>query len=201
MNKFIVLEGLDGVGKTTLARGLAEQIQGVYLSTPGEPFAPIRGAIIDAMGDDQLGRALFYAATVSTQGQRAAREVAAERTVIMDRYWPSTLAYAQARGVTLNLDALTPGLVVPDVVVLITLEETERRRRLRQRTVTAEDQETFSTDFTQSVMQALRPRCQLQVDISGLSEQAAVGQVEAAIRRYFHDGGVLGLNNVMNTYS
>lgn len=200
MNKFIVLEGLDGVGKTTLAKELAEQMQGVYLSTPGELFAPVRGTILDAMGGDQLGRALFYASTVSTQGQRAAREIAAGRTVIMDRYWPSTVAYAQARGVTLNLDALTPGFVVPDVVVLITLDETERRRRLRQRTMTAEDQETISTDFTQSVMRALRPRCQVQVDISGLSEPVAVGQMEAAIRRYFHDEGALELDNVMSTH-
>lgn len=185
MGTFIVLEGLDGVGKTTLARGLADQMPAVYMSTPGTLFDPMREAMLAAMEDDQLGRALFYAATVSTQGRHAMQAVAAGRTVIMDRYWTSTLAYAQARGVTIHLEALTPGFAVPDLVVLITLDEVERRQRLTRRGKTDDDIETLNNTFSQSVMNALTPRCQVQVDITGLCEQASVDHVEQAIQAYF----------------
>jgi len=187
MNKFIALEGLDGVGKTTLAKDLAEKLGGVYMSTPGDRFADYRGFIIDALGDDQLGRALFYASTVSAQGRRALRQVAVGRSVIMDRYWPSTIAYATARGVDVNLEALTPGFVLPDLVVLITLDEKERRSRLSNRSVTAEDLETLCPNFTQSVMGQLERRCELQVDITGLDRLQSVEHLAKAIQGYFRD--------------
>lgn len=187
MNKFIVLEGLDGVGKTTLARGLAEELDGEYMSTPGEPFSECRGFIIDAMGDDQLGRALFYASTVSVQGKRALEHVASGRRVIMDRYWYSTVAYAKARGVEVGLEALTPGFVMPDLVVLVTLDETVRRSRLIQRKMTPEDQETLRPDFARRVISELTPSCQLQVDITGLHEKGAIGHLAIVIRAYFKE--------------
>jgi len=187
MNKFIVLEGLDGVGKTTLAKGLAKELDGEYMSTPGEPFSDCRRFIIDAMGDDQLGRALFYASTVSVQGKRALEQVSSGRCVIMDRYWGSTVAYAKARGVEVDLEALTPGLVMPDLVVLITLDEEVRRSRLLQRKISSEDEETLCTDFTRHVISELAPRCQLRVNITGLHEKAAIEHLAIVIRAYFKE--------------
>jgi dTMP kinase len=191
MGKFIVLEGLDGVGKTTLAQGLAEKLGGVYMSTPGDPFAECRAFIIDAMGDDQLGRALFYASTVSAQGRQALRQVTCGCSVIMDRYWPSTVAYAKARGVDVNLEALTPGFAVPDLVVLITLDEKERRSRLSNRSVTAEDLETLCLNFTQSVLSQLERRCELQVDITGMNQTQSIEHLAMAIQGYFTDSMVV----------
>lgn len=185
MRKFIAIEGLDGVGKSTLARGLAEKLEGKYMNTPGTALTECRAVIMDAMGDDQLGRALFYASTVSAQGRRALAEVNDGFTVIMDRYWPSTVAYAKARGVEVDLDMLTPGFVTPDLVVLITLNEQVRRSRLIQRYMTPEDQETLCADFTRHVISELTQRCQLQVDISGLDEQQSVDHLAMAIQRYF----------------
>lgn len=186
MIKFIALEGLDGVGKSSLARGLAEKLQGKYMNTPSASLAEYRAAIMDAMGDDQLARALFYASTVSAQGRRALTEVNNGYTVIMDRYWPSTVAYAKARGVKVDLNMLTPAFVTPDLVVLITLDEQERRRRLNQRDMTPEDHETLSAEFTHHVISELAPRCQLQVDISGMDEQEAVSHLVIALQQYFH---------------
>ena len=185
MNKFIVLEGLDGVGKSTLARGVAEKIKGQYMSTPGNAFAEIRSVAMEAFGDDQLGRALFYASTVSAQGKKALLTVNNGYTVVMDRYWPSTIAYAKARGVNADLDILTPEVVPPDLVVLVTLDENIRRSRLINRSMTPEDQETLCAEFTMHVMSELTKRCNIEVDITGLNEQQSIDHVTSVIMKFF----------------
>lgn len=185
--KFVVLEGLDGVGKTTLASGLAEHYRGVHMDTPGERFTDIRSTVLTALEEDQLGRALFYAATVSAQGRKARQIISSGQSVIMDRYWASTIAYAKARGVTANLDPLTLEFECPDVVVLITLDEQHRRTRLRKRGMTDEDHETLDSSFNQLVISELTSRCSVQVDVSGLDKDAAVVHVAHAIDTYIED--------------
>ena len=185
MNKFIALEGLDGIGKTTLAKGIAEKIKGQYMNTPGDDFSDIRSIAMKAFGDDQLGRALFYASTVSAQGNKALFAVKNGYTVVMDRYWPSTIAYAKARGVKADLDVLTPQIIPPDLVLLITLDENVRRNRLINRSMTPEDQETLCPDFIRRVMFELINRCHIEVDITGLDEHQAIEYVSSVIFKYF----------------
>ena len=183
MGSFIVLEGLDGVGKSTLAHGLARTLEATLMSTPGTEFATLRGEVLRGLQNDQLGKALFYAATVSFQGRKAIEKVRHGGTVVMDRYWASTVAYAKARGVTADLDALTPGLVEPYITILITLDEDQRVTRLKQRGATAEDIETLCPTFRAFVMQELTARCSTSVDVTNLDKQEATAKVIEAIAR------------------
>lgn len=178
---FIVLEGLDGVGKSTLAHGLAHTLGSTLMSTPGGEFAALRGEILHTLHEDQLGKALFYAATVSFQGRKAVEMVARGGTVVMDRYWASTVAYARTRGVTVDLDALGPAIAKPDITVLITLDEAQRVARLTGRGATEEDIETLCPAFKASVMRDLMARCTVSVDITGLTEQEATAKVSSVI--------------------
>ena len=184
-SRFIVLEGLDGVGKSTLAKKLAEQLDAQFMSTPGERFKCIRSMIMDAFGEDQLAKALFYAATVSSEGRKARSIVEQGRSVVMDRYWVSTVAYAKARGVSANLDALGSDLIPPDITVLITLDENTRLERLHQRGMTAEDLETINEPFKQTVMRELEMRSDITVDVSTLNQAGAATKAASAINDYF----------------
>lgn len=185
LGRFIVLEGLDGVGKSTLARGLAARLQARVMSTPGESFKSIRNQAMEAFGEDQLARALFYAATVSSEGRKARVIVNKGYTVVMDRYWASTIAYASAREVTADLAALECSLITPDITVLILLDETTRQERLHQRGTTSEDLETISEPFKQAVLAELEKRSNIRVDVSGLNPVDSVMKVKSAIALYF----------------
>jgi len=179
--QFIVLEALDGVGKTTLARGLAERLAGVAMNTPGDRLRPVTGDVLAGLGDHQAARALFYASSVLARGREARGMVEAGTTVVMDRYWLSTIAYARARGVTADLRCIEAMVQPPDLTVVLALDESERQWRLRERGCTTADRETLTPGFREAVWRefhrsdrrgALRPAVTL--DLTGLRRREAL---------------------------
>ncbi|MNF73884.1 Thymidylate kinase [compost metagenome] len=182
MGGFVAIEGLDGVGKSTVIELLARCFSGHAMSTPGLELHEIRKATLDAFADDELAKALFYAASVSSQGRKARNLTERGEWVFMDRYWASTLAYAKARGVTADLHQLSNNLIQPDMTVLLLLNEPERKRRLLTRGATVEDVETLDPDFRLCVLNELKARACLKIDVSGY-EPLAVSQIlEKVIR-------------------
>lgn len=183
MSGFIAIEGLDGVGKSTVVQRLAEHFCGHAMSTPGPALRECRSTVLQVFAEDELAKALFYTASVSSQGRQARRLVESGNWVFMDRYWDSTRAYAKARGVSADLDALGSALVQPDLTVLLILDEAERLARLTTRGATAEDMETLDPQFRECVLAQLQARASLVVDISGLVIEDVVTKVASAIYR------------------
>ncbi len=174
MAAFIALEGLDGVGKSTLVKGLAEHFAGVAMSTPGDALTQARPLVLTAFAHDELAKALFYAASVSSQGNAARRQVEQGHWVVMDRYWASTIAYAKSRGVVADLESLSRHFPVPNLTILVHLDEDERRARLFNRDATPEDLETLNPAFRNRVFADLQNRCDGMADVTGLGKVDAV---------------------------
>lgn len=134
---FIVLEGLNGVGKTTVGKLLAERLGGEYYRTPPPPFDQIRERI-DSSGDP-IVRYYFYLSSVCYASIQIGQK-RRKTPVVCDRYILTTQCYHSVLGISVvNTDSLQ--LEKPDLTVLLTCREPERQVRLSQRGRTHNDLE------------------------------------------------------------
>lgn len=118
----VVFEGPDGVGKTTLAKALVEELlqQGVpceYFSFPGRAPGTLGRLVYEVhhdpgeFGINRIGSAslqvLHIAAHLDAIGQRIMPALETGRSVILDRFWWSTVVYGIVGGVDRGiLDAM-----------------------------------------------------------------------------------------------
>ncbi|XP_031703815.1 UMP-CMP kinase 2, mitochondrial [Anarrhichthys ocellatus] len=135
----IVIEGLDATGKTTLTESLRDALGTSLLWSPPQCLSPMR-ARFDR--EPPLIRRAFYALGNYITAEQIGQE-GMKRPVIVDRFWHSTAAYAIATAVSgqvCNLPAegsevyrWPSDLLQPSLVVLLTLDQEERKRRLGNR--------------------------------------------------------------------
>lgn len=140
---FLVLEGPEGAGKTTLGAALAARLRAagtepLAVREPGgtEAGEAARRILLD--GEHPLGPAaelfLILAARAELVRQVIAPALAAGRFVLADRYELSTLAYQVAgrglpRDAVEQANALATGGLAPDLVLVLDLDPAEGRRR------------------------------------------------------------------------
>lgn len=122
MNKFIVIEGLSGSGKTTIATGLAKKINGIYLKTPIPPFDKIRSEVDKLNSLD--AKSLFYLAGLVDLSEKIP-ELLKENHVIVDKYFDSLLIYRKLRGLNFNIPDWVK-IRKPDHAFLIVSDEPSR---------------------------------------------------------------------------
>lgn len=135
---FIVVEGIDGCGKSTQVARLAAKRDAVATFEPGatELGQSLRRILLeDAVRPDPIAEALLMA---SDRAQHVATLIeptlAAGRDVISDRYAASTLAYQGAgRGLDLlelaELMRFATGGLRPDLTILLDLPVGDAQKR------------------------------------------------------------------------
>jgi dTMP kinase len=141
---FVVLEGLDGAGKTTCATELAQAIGAEYMTTPARGIRDVRESILESFGGSQQAAQLFYLSTVFAASLQVRDALNAGKSVVLDRYFLSTQVYAQLRGSPLQLDFLEKELVPADITIYLDTPLALRQRRLGERTCSAADRETLA---------------------------------------------------------
>lgn len=156
--KIIVIDALDGVGKTTTGRLLAERLNGVFWNTPGPRIRNVAPEVLRSLHEHQLARCLFYASSVLSIGEKAKKKKEQGTTVVIDRYWLSTISYARARGVKANLMELEKHIVRPDISIVFELDEYERKQRLMNRGMTLCDKETLNPIFRDTICEEMTKR-------------------------------------------
>jgi dTMP kinase len=154
---FIVVEGLDGSGKTTQAKLLAAKLEknygAVYTAEPsrGKIGMFIRNRILygESRPPTALEALLFAADRIDHIQKEVSPELEKGRLVVSDRYLYSSLAYQGSAGLSLdwiravNLHALKPDLalfvdVAPEVVLKrlkrkkSVMEDLETQRKVRE---------------------------------------------------------------------
>lgn len=128
---FIVIEGLDGSGKSTIARGLAADLGALLLQTPDASLRDARLQVEAYLGEGSPALTLFYAMTVLAASERARSAIVAGQSVVLDRYWASTLAYARVVGREVDLAGIEPLLLPADLTVFLHVERAVRAARMR----------------------------------------------------------------------
>jgi len=128
INKFIVMEGIMGSGKTTLAKMLAESLDGVYYNTP-ESFRNMR-----PLADSSLSleaRYYFYL-SLNMQVSSEVGELLKEKPVVCDKYIWSTICYHKTLGLNIS-DFSLPNIIIPDFCFLIFCKDDIRLQRISLR--------------------------------------------------------------------
>lgn len=183
---FVVVEGLDGVGKTTVVRELARRLDAVVLHTPPAEMAELRPAVLRCFADSMLATTLFYGATLATASQRIMAYRAAGRSVVLDRYYLSTCAYGEVMREAVHpqqlLDLLAAQLLPADATVYLHANIEQRRMRMASRGLVGdEDRRSISSDLSERLDAAFRRRAGhplagrwLEVDTSARTAEAAV---------------------------
>ncbi|KAM8834008.1 UMP-CMP kinase 2, mitochondrial isoform 2-T2 [Synchiropus picturatus] len=179
----IVLEGLDATGKTTLTESLRDTLGAALLYSPPKCLSPWRARFDQ---EPPLIRRAFYALGNYITAQQIGQE-GLKRPVIVDRFWHSTAAYAIATAVDGPVSSLPhqgsevylwPGdLLQPDLVVVLTLDPEERKRRLKNRGQGATQEENalerdrlFRLRVEEAYQRIIGPPC-VTVDASSSADQ------------------------------
>lgn len=152
---FIVLEGIDGAGKSTQARLLAQWFEKrgyevVLTKEPTDtPFGKLirklvliggKEGIIDGARISHEAEALLFAADRAEHVHKLIKPSLEQgKVVISDRYFYSSLAYQWARGLDLEwLVDLNRFAVRPDLVILLDLPVRESMNRINGRKIKTE---------------------------------------------------------------
>ena len=160
--RFIVIEGIDGAGKTTQIELLAEKLraEGRKVHVTAEPTASVSGGLLrDALGGISNRTACEMAAlfvldrifhNVNPGGINAMLEKGID--VICDRYYYSSLAYQGSQTDfewVKNMNLGCPEIRTPDLCIFLDLAPEESLKRISKDRTTTEIYEKL--DVLQSV--------------------------------------------------
>lgn len=200
---FLAFEGVEGSGKTTQVRLLAEHLRAagadvVVAREPGStPLGErVRETVLGDVGLEVPARSelfLMLAARAAFVEQVVRPAVAAGRVVVADRFELSTLAYQGAgRGLPLDevaaCNRFATGGIRPDATVLLDLDPAEGMRRQRAEGKLPDRLEREEAEFHRRVgegYRALAGRVEgiVRVDARGSVEEVRLRVLEALAGR------------------
>lgn len=156
---FVVIEGVDGCGKSTQAKLLKEHLEskGNKVLLTAEPTKGFIGQAIRMILSGKIDvssqtLALLFTADRAEHLDKVIRPALAKgEIVVCERYYYSTVAYQSAQGVSqqwiMDLNSFAPE---PDLVVLLDIPPEEALPRIRR------DKEVFEVlEFQKKVAEAL----------------------------------------------
>lgn len=122
-NIFVVIEGIDRTGKTTVCKRLAQLLNGVTLiSFPNRKL--FTGELIDKYlkSEVSLNAQTIHLLFSANRWEFQERIKMMEGIVLCDRYYLSGIAYTSAKGIEMDwCKWMDKGLIEPDLLVYIDL--------------------------------------------------------------------------------
>ncbi len=131
---FIVLEGTDGSGKSTIADWIANYYGYKKHKSIGGAFSEVKSNFdIDKVSIQE--RFSFLCGEAINNSSIAKKELQLGSNIIFDRYYYSTLVYCESleKGITQEFDFLFDKLVQPDLVIFISTDFENMFERITKR--------------------------------------------------------------------
>jgi dTMP kinase len=165
--KLIAIEGIDGAGKTTFAKALYETLKkrGINCIFSCEPTSgpfgeKIKSALIKKESNPQDLRLLFLKDRKWHVEKIILPALEAQKWIILDRYYPSTLAYQSSQGLSLKEllienETIAP---IPDLVIYLDLplEVAFKRIGNREKRLTIFEKREFLERVTETYKKCLK---------------------------------------------
>lgn len=192
----IAIEGIDGVGKTTIARELARKIgfscieKHLHALLDGEAISDIPNYLrvtekVNA-SQDNLFRAWFYAL-----GNLYLREHYGEKDIITDRYFASNYSWNGTAENEFVFEKLIKILGKPEITFLIYADPQIRTERIRKRNPADPDLKNSAINFSDVMYTRLTGFLKkydfhfYTIDTSDLSVEKTLMQIEKILCREF----------------
>ncbi len=126
MADFIVLEGIDGSGKSSVAKFISKRFDKVYLTR--EPSDSETGRLAQKIARDDTSPFMdlfLYLADRAEHTERIKKKLAEGYDVVCDRYWGSTAAYQSAHDeidLGYAVEIQKPFILKPSVTFLLDID-------------------------------------------------------------------------------
>ena len=138
---FLVFEGLDGTGKTSLAKEIVSRLNGRYLKTPPPEYENSRKKIHSTK--NPYIRFLFYL-SANVFLSESIRKLPKDLILVCDRYFYTSIAdfsytskmTAKDKDLIFWLKLMNRICIQPDIVFFCHCERDERKKRISNRNVT-----------------------------------------------------------------
>ncbi len=131
-NLLITIEGVDGVGKSTITRMLAEYMGVIAIQTPSESFLQKRKLIESS--SSRKDKFSFYINAIIDQ-QEEIKKLLLASSIICDRYTHSTFAYQWEIDTELptSINDCFENIRKPDYSFLLIADKEKRIQRIKAR--------------------------------------------------------------------
>jgi deoxyguanosine kinase len=176
---FIVFEGVDASGKTTISKLLADCLGGVHYVTPPKRYLTQREEVDRNANAEEHFR--FYLLGIREASAEIWELLSEGRIVVADRYWVSTYVYHVVMGAKVTRTDFS-GIVLPNATVLLTVSPEVQAYRFVNRGMSAGDrrmlnqQEILAREFRKALV---AEKNLVALDTSNLTPSGAVAQVLA----------------------
>ena len=182
--RFIVIEGLDGIGKSTTIGRLCERLNAQTASSP----TPLMNTIRERFHDAEPDLRNQYYELCNAEFSDAVERMLEGGDVVCDRFVASTASFKLANRnclwqefqESLNNWKWPSTCRHPDIIIHLLLQEDERTRRILSRGEPLDKQEARLLEdlsFRIRTLSVFNELCDVTIDITGLSTDQIVEKI------------------------